>query len=103
MPNWETQIQDHVANGVLSYCIYYGTGRSMTAGELSKYDIVITIYQTVVGEHADAPAKMEGDGPSKKKAKLERSLFKIKWKVIHHYVLVCTTYNLGFSAADHTR
>ena len=99
MSNWETQIQDHIADGVLSYCVYYGTGRSMTADELSKYDIVITTYQTVVGEHVDAPAKMESDGPSKKKAKIERSLFKIKWKVIHHNILVCTAYNLFFSCS----
>ncbi|KAJ3480104.1 hypothetical protein NLI96_g8578 [Meripilus lineatus] len=82
MSNWETQIQDHVGDGVLSYCLYYGSGRNMTAEELSRYDIVITTYQTVSGEHGDAPAKVEGDGPSKKRKRVERSLFMVKWKRI---------------------
>lgn len=81
MSNWETQIEDHVVPGVLSYCFYYGSGRNMSAEELSRHDIVITTYQTVAGEHSDAPAKMEEDGPSKKKKKIERSLFQVKWKV----------------------
>ena len=82
LSNWETQIQDHVADGVLTYCVYYGSGRSMSADDLKQYDIVITTYQTVVGEHTDAPMKLESDGPSKKKIKSENSLFKMKWKVI---------------------
>lgn len=57
--------------------MYYGAGRSLSAKDLSGYDIVITTYQVLTGEH-DLPA---GDGPSKKKQKKDRSLFDVKWKV----------------------
>ncbi|KDQ28039.1 hypothetical protein PLEOSDRAFT_1042220, partial [Pleurotus ostreatus PC15] len=76
MSNWEKQIKDHVVPGTLSNSLYYGAGRSLSAKDLSGYDIVITTYQVLTGEH-DLPA---GDGPSKKKQKKDRSLFDVKWK-----------------------
>jgi SWI/SNF-related matrix-associated actin-dependent regulator of chromatin subfamily A3 len=50
----------------------------MTSQQLSQYDVVITTYQTVTGEY-DVSATMVG--PSKKKKKVERALFDVKWKV----------------------
>jgi SWI/SNF-related matrix-associated actin-dependent regulator of chromatin subfamily A3 len=77
LSNWEKQVEDHCAPGSLTTCIYYGNTRSMSSEELRKYDVVVTTYQTVAGEHNDAPK----DGPSKKKKKTEQALFNIQWKV----------------------
>ncbi|KAI0940604.1 hypothetical protein AcW1_003757 [Taiwanofungus camphoratus] len=77
LSNWEKQIQDHVREGVLTSCVYYGATRSMTPEELKKYDVVITTYQTVTKEHGDV-----GDEPVKKKKKVQRGLFDIQWKRI---------------------
>ncbi|TFK26482.1 hypothetical protein FA15DRAFT_667364 [Coprinopsis marcescibilis] len=74
--NWEKQIADHVTPGALRLYIYYGTGRKITAQDLKKYDIVITTYETVKGEHEDGPAS------STKKRKFEQVLFDIPWKRI---------------------
>jgi len=60
----------------LTSCVYYGNNRGLSASELQKYDIVITTYQTVAGEHYDDAA-----GASKKKKKTERNLFDVMWKV----------------------
>lgn len=50
----------------------------MSPQELAKFDVVITTYQTVTGEHID-PKDASG-APSKKKKKMERSLFDVQWK-----------------------
>ena len=52
MSNWEKQIEDHVKEGALTWCTYYGSTRNMTPEQLKKHDVVITTYQTVAGEHA---------------------------------------------------
>ncbi|KAG1816100.1 SNF2 family N-terminal domain-containing protein, partial [Suillus subaureus] len=77
--NWEKQIEEHCVRGAISSCTYHGATRDMTPQQLSQYDIVITTYQTVTGE-SDISAAMVGDGPSKKKKKVERALFDVKWK-----------------------
>lgn len=77
LSNWEKQIEDHCVSGSLTTCIYYGNTRYMSAEELRKYDVVITTYQTVAGEHTDA-AK---DVPSKKRKKTDQALFDVQWKV----------------------
>jgi SWI/SNF-related matrix-associated actin-dependent regulator of chromatin subfamily A3 len=81
--NWEKQIDDHCVRGALSCYTYYGTKRDITPKELQKFDVVITTYQTVAGEHEirDAAA------PSKKKKKVEKTLFDIQWKVTHDHSL----------------
>ncbi|EKM54585.1 uncharacterized protein PHACADRAFT_197015 [Phanerochaete carnosa HHB-10118-sp] len=79
LSNWEKQIEDHVREGALSYCVYYGTGRKMTPEELKKYDIVLTTYQTVAKEHGDL-GKNGANGPSQKKQKTEKGLFDVQWK-----------------------
>jgi SWI/SNF-related matrix-associated actin-dependent regulator of chromatin subfamily A3 len=82
MSNWEQQIQEHCVPGIISFCVYYGTSRSLSPQELQKYDVVITTYQTVAGENV-----ISGDG-SKKKKKVENSLFQVQWKVSIHLVFV---------------
>ncbi|KAA1471714.1 hypothetical protein DENSPDRAFT_837772 [Dentipellis sp. KUC8613] len=83
LSNWEKQIDDHCMPGALSYCTYYGTGRSMSAKDLQKYDVVLTTYQTVTKEHENAAGLANGNGaPSKKKKKVESSLFGVPWKRI---------------------
>ncbi|KAG1751540.1 SNF2 family N-terminal domain-containing protein [Suillus paluster] len=77
--NWEKQIEEHCVRGAMSSCVYYGATRDMTPEQLLQYDVVITTYQTVAGE-ADVSASVVGDGPSKKKKKVERALFAVKWK-----------------------
>ena len=77
LSNWEKQIADHVKDGALTHCVYYGSGRNMSPEQLRKYDIVITTYQTVAKEHSDSGLS----GPSQKKQKTERALFGVRWKV----------------------
>ncbi|KAF8638068.1 hypothetical protein AX16_010700 [Volvariella volvacea WC 439] len=74
LSNWEKQIEDHCMPGSLTSYVYYGATRSLSAQELSAFDVVITTYQTVTGEHAD------GGESSTKKRKLDRPLFSVKWK-----------------------
>lgn len=82
MSNWEKQIEDHVQPGALTSCVYYGATRGMAPEDLKKYDVVITTYQTITNEHADASATAAGDGSSaKKKRKTQGSLFQVSWKV----------------------
>ncbi|KAF8210396.1 SNF2 family N-terminal domain-containing protein [Mycena galopus ATCC 62051] len=75
--NWEKQIDDHCVQGALTYYVYYGTKRDINPKELQKFDVVITTYQTVAGEHDD-----KDSAPSKKKKKVEKTLFDIQWKRI---------------------
>ncbi|EIN11511.1 hypothetical protein PUNSTDRAFT_111629 [Punctularia strigosozonata HHB-11173 SS5] len=80
LSNWETQLKDHVVPGALTHCVYYGSSRNMTAKELQKYDVVITTYQTVTGEHPEP--KKDGE-PVKKKKKVtaaKGALFDVQWK-----------------------
>ncbi|KIP02391.1 hypothetical protein PHLGIDRAFT_297330 [Phlebiopsis gigantea 11061_1 CR5-6] len=78
LSNWEKQIEDHVKDGALTHCVYYGTGRNMSPEQLKKYDVVITTYQIVAKEHGESGAS----GPSQKKQKTERALFDVRWKRI---------------------
>lgn len=77
LSNWEKQIEDHCVTGTLSTCTYYGNNRNMTAQDLQKYDIVITTYQNVTGEHGNLNSESGG----KKKRKIEQALFDVNWKV----------------------
>ncbi|KAI0049881.1 hypothetical protein FA95DRAFT_1588021 [Auriscalpium vulgare] len=81
MSNWEKQLQDHCVPGALTSTTYYGNTRALSAADLQRYDIVITTYQTVAGEHANAlGATGVGAGGSKKRKKGESNLFGVKWK-----------------------
>lgn len=77
LSNWEKQINDHCTYSALTYCVYYGPGRSMSAEELQKYDVVITTYQTVVLED---PAASKPATQSKKKKKSAHDLFSVNFK-----------------------
>ena len=76
LSNWEKQIQDHCMPDTLSYAVYYGTTRGMSADKLQNYDVVVTTYQTVVGEHSGSE-----ETASKKRKKGVGSLFGVQWKV----------------------
>ncbi|KAL4074195.1 SNF2 family N-terminal domain-containing protein [Scleroderma citrinum] len=81
MSNWEKQIEEHCVRDAITTCVYYGASRNVTAGEIARYDVVITTYQTVVGE-ADPNVLTDGymaERPNKKKKK-ETGLFGVKWK-----------------------
>lgn len=76
LSNWEKQITDHVVPGHLSTYLYYGNNRNISATDLQKYDVVITTYQTITGEHG---AAAQGGAGAKKK-KVEGALMNIPWK-----------------------
>lgn len=76
LSNWEKQIQDHCVPNTLSYAVYYGSGRDLSAKDLQKYDVVVTTYQTVVGENSE----LAHEAPNKKRRKNEGSLFEVQWK-----------------------
>lgn len=75
LSNWEKQIQDHCVPNTLSYAVYYGPGRDLSAKALQKYDVVVTTYQTVVGENSVAD-----EASNKKRRKDKGSLFEVQWK-----------------------
>jgi SWI/SNF-related matrix-associated actin-dependent regulator of chromatin subfamily A3 len=48
----------------------------MSAKDLQKYDVVVTTYQTVVGEHNGSD-----EAAGKRRKKDTGSLFEVPWKV----------------------
>lgn len=60
----------------LSYAVYYGATRGMSAKELQKYDVIVTTYQTVVGDHNGSE-----EASGKRRKKDTGSLFGVLWKV----------------------
>ena len=60
----------------LSYAVYYGATRGMSAKDLQKYDVIVTTYQTVVGDLNGSE-----DTSRKKRKKDTGSLFGVAWKV----------------------
>jgi len=76
LSNWEKQIQDHCIPDTLSYAVYYGATRGMSAKELRKYDVIVTTYQTVVGDNNGSE-----EASGKKRKKDTGSLFGVPWKV----------------------
>ncbi|KAH9176256.1 SNF2 family N-terminal domain-containing protein [Lactarius sanguifluus] len=76
LSNWEKQINDHCMPNTLSYAIYYGSGRDLSPKDLQKYDVVVTTYQTVVGENSGFADEV----PNKKRRKEAGSLFAVQWK-----------------------
>ena len=76
LSNWEKQIQDHCMPDTLSYVVYYGATRGMSPKELQNYDVVVTTYQTVVGEHSSS-----AEAAGKRRKKDTGSLFGVAWKV----------------------
>jgi SWI/SNF-related matrix-associated actin-dependent regulator of chromatin subfamily A3 len=76
LSNWEKQIQDHCVPDTLSYFVYYGATRGMSVKELQNYDVVVTTYQTVVGEH-----NTFDEAAGKRRKKDTGNLFGVPWKV----------------------
>ncbi|KAJ6499180.1 SNF2 family N-terminal domain-containing protein [Mycena sanguinolenta] len=73
LSNWEKQINDHCVPGALTAYVWYGAKRDIDQEELQQYDVVITTYQCIANDDKDS-------APSKKKKKVEKSLFDIRWK-----------------------
>ncbi|EEH42116.1 uncharacterized protein PADG_06936 [Paracoccidioides brasiliensis Pb18] len=48
--NWVSQIEEHLEAGALSYYVFHGPTRTEDPAELSKYDLVITTYSTILSE-----------------------------------------------------
>ena len=86
LSNWEKQIEEHCTPETLSSCVYYGSSRGLSATELRKYDIVITTYQTVTGEHDD---DVPASGSAKKKKRTDKNLFEMQWKVCSPHLCEC--------------
>jgi len=76
LSNWENQIEEHVAQGVLSYTVYHGDGKSVSQDQLEQTDVVITTYNVLSAE-----LKANGaNGNRKKKGKGKASsLLDTKW------------------------
>ncbi|XP_014213023.1 transcription termination factor 2-like [Copidosoma floridanum] len=49
---WESEVKKRVKRGLLSVLVFHGCNRQMDERKLSKYNIVITTYQTLVREAA---------------------------------------------------
>lgn len=69
-------MQEHCVPEVLSYCVYYGATRTLGPEDLQSFDVVLTTYQTVTGEHGSGTEE-----PSRKRKKIQRSLYEVDWKV----------------------
>jgi hypothetical protein len=95
LSNWEKQIQDHCVPNTLSYAVYYGSGRDLSAKDLQKYDVVVTTYQTVVGENSE----LAHEAPNKKRRKNEGSLFEVQWKVLITVSSILCIVNVGTATA----
>lgn len=48
---WESEIKTKIRRGAVDHYVFHGPKRIYKARELSKYDIVITSYQTVASEY----------------------------------------------------
>ncbi|PGH16879.1 hypothetical protein AJ79_01523 [Helicocarpus griseus UAMH5409] len=55
--NWVGQIKEHLEENALSYYVFHGSSRTEDPTELSKYDIVITTYSTVLSELSGKSSK----------------------------------------------
>ncbi len=97
LSNWEKQIQDHCMPNTLSYAIYYGSGRDLSAKDLQKYDVVVTTYQTVVGENSG----FSDDAPNKRRRKETGSLFAVQWKVLVFVSSSLCIVDVGITIARH--
>jgi SWI/SNF-related matrix-associated actin-dependent regulator of chromatin subfamily A3 len=69
-------MQEHCVPEVLSYCVYYGATRTLGPEDLQSFDVVLTTYQTVTGEHGSGIEES-----SRKRKKIQRSLYEVDWKV----------------------
>jgi SWI/SNF-related matrix-associated actin-dependent regulator of chromatin subfamily A3 len=50
LPGWSMQLEQHVAAGSLSVLVYHGPQRDPRIAQISKYDIVLSTYGTLVSE-----------------------------------------------------
>ena len=57
LANWQEQIRIHTTPGKVKVYTYHGTARLQDVDELSKYDIVLTSYNTAGAEFSDGARK----------------------------------------------
>ncbi|EME47779.1 hypothetical protein DOTSEDRAFT_97536, partial [Dothistroma septosporum NZE10] len=57
LSNWQEQIKLHTAEGRMRYYTYHGDSRMQDTEELSKYDIVLTTYNTAASEFNSGASK----------------------------------------------
>lgn len=48
--NWVSQISDHLEEGAISHYVFHGASRTTDIDELSKFDLIITTYSTILSE-----------------------------------------------------
>lgn len=81
LSNWTSQIEEHVTSKCkLSTHVYYGDGKQVSTAFLQAQDIVITTYQSVVGDMTSPKAVGPNQGAKKLKA-AKKGLFSVQWKV----------------------
>ncbi|OJD10927.1 hypothetical protein AJ78_08190 [Emergomyces pasteurianus Ep9510] len=69
--NWVSQIEEHLEEGAVSFYVFHGPGRTEDPAELSKYDLIITTYSTILSE-------LSGRSTKKRTSPLTRmNLFRI--------------------------
>ncbi|EDN10168.1 conserved hypothetical protein [Histoplasma mississippiense (nom. inval.)] len=55
--NWVGQIEEHLEEDALSYYVFHGPTRTEDVVELSKYDLIITTYSTILSELSGKSSK----------------------------------------------
>lgn len=98
LSNWEKQILDHCVPNTLSYAVYYGSGRNLSAKDLQKYDVVVTTYQVVGSEHSSSTDEVQ----NKRRRKDTGSLFEVQWKVLVSISSIPCIVNVGTTPAHHS-
>lgn len=88
MSNWQSQVNDHVKEGVLSMRVYHGQNRTEMLPDIQSgaVDILLASYHTLAAEYKNIFGKDDdGDGkdPSPKRSR-KASIFDIKF---HRIVL----------------
>jgi len=62
--NWEQQVAEHYAPGVLSMYVYHGPDRIRSTNFLEKHDLVVTTYSTMLADFNERGGCTAGARPS---------------------------------------
>ncbi|XP_022098307.1 transcription termination factor 2-like [Acanthaster planci] len=88
MSQWQKEVEQRCAPGLLTTYLYHGTNRERSARRLAKYDMVFTTYEIVRKELSFLSAKEKGEEPVKDGSDLPSSpaehplLLQILWERI---------------------
>lgn len=76
---WEQEIKEKVsASHRLSVLVHHGANRTKRSADLTRYDVVITTYQTLVSEHASFTPPKEGE-KAKPAKDSQDGCFGVRW------------------------